>query len=72
MYHFRAPDKLRICVFYAMKTSKNACIIRSECTITHTYCCVSKRSKFGAYLYAVNDNTVVYINNTFLSLRNSP
>ena len=22
----RAPDKLRICVFYAMKTSKNACI----------------------------------------------
>ena len=28
----RAPDKLRICVFYAMKTSKNACIIRSECT----------------------------------------
>jgi hypothetical protein len=35
--------------------------------ITHTYCCVSKLSKFGAYLYAVNDNTVVYINNTFLS-----
>ena len=32
--HDRAPDKLRICVFYAMKTSKNACItgIRSECT----------------------------------------
>ena len=28
----RAPDKLRICVLYAMKTSKNACIIRSECT----------------------------------------
>ena len=28
----RAPDKLRICVFYAMKTGKNACIIRSECT----------------------------------------
>jgi hypothetical protein len=28
----RALDKLRICVFYAMKTSKNACIIRSECT----------------------------------------
>jgi hypothetical protein len=28
----RAPDKLRICVFYAMKTSENACIIRSECT----------------------------------------
>jgi hypothetical protein len=28
----RAPDKLRICVFYAMKTSKNACIIRSKCT----------------------------------------
>jgi hypothetical protein len=32
----RAPNKLRICVFYAMKTSKNACIIRSECTFTHT------------------------------------
>ena len=29
---FRAPDKLRICIFYTMKTSKNACIIRSECT----------------------------------------
>ena len=53
----RAPDKLRICVFYAMKTSKNACIIRSECTFTHTYCCVSKLSKFGAYLYDVDDNT---------------
>ena len=33
----RAPDKLRICVFYAMKTSKNACIIRSECT---HYACI--------------------------------
>jgi hypothetical protein len=53
-----APDKLRICIFYAMKTSKNACIIRSECTFTHTitYCCVSKLSKFGAYLYAVEDH----------------
>jgi hypothetical protein len=29
---YRAPDKLRICVFYTMKTSKNPCIIRSECT----------------------------------------
>ena len=55
--HSRAPDKLRICVFYAMKTSKNACIIRTECTFTHTYCCVSKLSKFGAYLYAVDNNT---------------
>ena len=55
--YYRAPDKLRINVFYAMKTSKNACIIRSECTFTHTYCCVSKLSKFGAYLYAVDDNT---------------
>ena len=53
----RASDKLRICVFYVMKTSKNACIIRSECTFRHTYCCVSKLSKFGAYLYAVDDNT---------------
>ena len=40
--------------------------------IMHTYCCVSKLFKFGAYLYAINDNTVVYINDTFLSLRNSP
>ena len=31
----------------------------------HNYCCVSKLSEFGAYLYAVNDNTVVYINNAF-------
>ena len=29
---YRAPNKLCICVFYAMKTSKNACINRSECT----------------------------------------
>ena len=29
---YRAPDKLHICIFYAIKTSKNACIIRSECT----------------------------------------
>ena len=56
--YVRAPDKLRICVFYAMKTSKNTCIIRSECTFTHTYCCVSKLSKFGAYLYTVDDNTL--------------
>ena len=28
----RAPDKLRTCVFYTIKTNKNACIIRSECT----------------------------------------
>jgi hypothetical protein len=33
--------------------------------ITHTYCCVSKLSKFGAYLYSCVHN------NTFLSLRNS-
>ena len=32
--------------------------------ITHTYCCVSKLSKFGAYLYSRVHN------NTFLSLRN--
>ena len=54
----RPPNKLRICAFYAIKMSKNACIIRSECTITHTYCCVSKLSKFGAYVYTVNDNTL--------------
>ena len=70
MYMVRAPDKLRICVFYAIKTSKHACIIRSECT-HYAYILLCKQiSKFGAYLYA--DNTVVYINNTFLSLRNSP
>ena len=34
--------------------------------ITHTYCCVSKLSKFEAYLYSRVHN------NTFLSLRNSP
>jgi hypothetical protein len=34
--------------------------------ITHTYCCVSKLSKFGAYLYSRVHN------NTCLSLRNSP
>jgi hypothetical protein len=50
---------------------RSTAFICSECTITHTYCCVSKLFKFGAYVYAVNDNTVVYINNTFLSLRNS-
>ena len=33
--------------------------------IMHTYCCVSKLSKFGAYLYSRVHN------NTFLSLRNS-
>ena len=65
----RAPDKLRIFVFYDIKTHV---LSDQSVHITHTYCCVSKLSKFGAYLYlyAVNDNTV-YINNTFLSLRNS-
>jgi hypothetical protein len=33
--------------------------------ITHTYCCVSKLSKFGAYLYSRVHN------NTFLSLRHT-
>ena len=65
-YHIRAPDKLRICVFYAMKTSKNAYVLSDQSVhITHTYCCVSKLSKFGAYLYSLVHN------NTFLSLRNS-
>jgi hypothetical protein len=32
---YRAPDKLRIYVFYAMKMSKNAFTIRSEC---NTFC----------------------------------
>ena len=47
---FGAPDKLCICVFYAIKTH-----VLSDQSCTH---------------YA--DNPVVYINNTFLSLRNSP
>jgi hypothetical protein len=52
--HNRAPDKLRICVS------------DQSVHITHTYYCVSKLSKFGAYLYSRVHN------NTFLSLRNSP
>ena len=40
---YRAPDKLRICVFYAMKTSKNACIIRSECA-HYTYILLCKQT----------------------------
>ena len=39
----RAPDKLRICIFYAIKTSKNACIIRSECT-HYTYILLCKQT----------------------------
>jgi hypothetical protein len=49
-------SELQISCVFAMKTSKNACIIRSD-TFMHTYCCVSNLSKFGAYLYAVDDNT---------------
>ena len=64
-YH-RAPDKLRICVFYAMKTRKTHVLSDQSVHITHTYCCVSKLSKFGVYLYSRVHN------NTFLSLRNSP
>ena len=62
----RAPDKLRICIFYAMKTSKNVCIIRSECTFTHTYCCVSKLSKFGAYLYAVDNQIIHHVHKQYI------
>ena len=61
--HNRAPDKLRICVFYAVKTHV---LSDQSVHITHTYYCVSKLSKFGAYLYSRVHN------NTFLSLRNSP
>ena len=68
----RAPDKLRICVFYAIKTSKKHVLSDQSVHITHTYCSVSKLSKFGAYLYAINDNTVVYINNAFLYNRGIP
>jgi hypothetical protein len=63
---YRALDNLHICVFYAMKTSKNACIIRSECTFTHTYCCVSKLSKFGAYLYAVDDQIIHRVHKQYI------
>jgi hypothetical protein len=41
----RAPDKLRICIFYAMKLSKNACIIRSECI--HFWHRCLERQAFG-------------------------
>jgi hypothetical protein len=39
----RAPDKLRICVFYAVKTHV---LSDQSVHIMHTYCCVSKLSKF--------------------------
>jgi hypothetical protein len=63
----RAPDKLRICIFYAMKTSKNACIFRSECT-HYAYILLCKQTFLNSertYLYSSVHN------NTFLSLRNS-
>ena len=75
--HFQeSPVELQIsCVFAFLRYKKRVkthVLLDQSVHITHTYCCVSKLSKFGAYLYAVNDSTVVYINNTFFSLRNSP
>jgi hypothetical protein len=72
--HSNIVSELQIsCVFAFLalrKRVKTHVLSDQSVHITHTYCCVSKLSKFGAYLYA--DNTVVYINNTLLSLRNSP
>ena len=62
----RAPDELRIYVFYAMKTSKNGCIIRSECTL-YAYILLCKQT------FQIRSVLVQFVhNNTFLSLRNSP
>jgi hypothetical protein len=55
--HNRAPDKLRICIFYAMKTSKNACIIRSECT---HYECGVKHHQMNKHSYFLLFNMLFY------------
>jgi hypothetical protein len=48
----RAPDKLRICIFYAMKTSKNTCIIRSECThYAYILLCKAKKKNMCVYCH---------------------
>ena len=52
----RAPDKLHICVFYAIKTSKNACIIRSECT---------------HYAYILLSDKMIYSKKIFFGMSNS-
>ena len=54
------------CVFALWKRVKTHVLSDQSVHITHTYCCVSKLSKFGASLYSRVHN------NTFLSLRNSP
>jgi hypothetical protein len=56
----RIPGMLlavRLDVWNRFRRCTSLMCIRSECTFTHTYFCVSKLSKFGAYLYAVDDNT---------------
>ena len=61
---FNTPELQISCVFAFFtlwKWVKTHVLSDQSVHITHTYCCVSKLSKFGAYLY-----------NTFLSLRNSP
>ena len=48
-------------------TARNLHVLSDQSVhFTHAYCCVSKLSKFGAYLYSCVHN------NTFLSLRNAP
>ena len=73
---FTNGSELQIsCVFalFALKKRTKTHVLSDQSVhITHTYCCVSKLSKFGAYLYAVNDNTVVYINNTFYVFEKFP
>jgi hypothetical protein len=51
--------------FMLWKRVKTHVLSDQSVHITHTYCCVSKLSKFGAYLYSRVHN------NTLLSLRNS-
>jgi hypothetical protein len=53
IYICRAPDMLRICVFYAMKTSKTHVLSDQSVHITHAYCCVSKLSKFEHVFYSL-------------------
>jgi hypothetical protein len=56
-----SPELQISCVlafFTLLKRVKTHVLSDQSVHIMHTYCCVSKLSKFGAYLYA--DNTVVH------------
>jgi hypothetical protein len=66
-YNWNIVAELQISCVFAMKTSKNACIISSECT-HYAYILLCKQT----FQIRNVSCTVVYINNTFLSLRNSP